>query len=229
MKKLMIAVIAAAMADVAGAATYPVTTTDTNLQSATLYSRLAATNVFTAGNTMVSLTLSTPRWEDLRFPATESPKKGTDDVSEDAVNNGTIFATTATTNETDDHTYDTTQIPHSWVEASSIVPHVHFMQDNADQTNLWWFRYKWINNGETNPSAWIVIGPATNCLTYSAGTMLQIANFPQVSGSGKTVSSIYDWKLYRAGTVGTGNILLKELDIHYLTDTPGGSANELTK
>ena len=179
--------------------------------------------------TVPSLTLSTPRWEDLRFPAIQSTKKGSDNIAIDENSNTMGFATSATTNLTDDHLFFVAQVPHSYYQGSDLHPHIHFWQDNVSQTSGFWLRFRWHNLGDTNIPAWTVIGPSSNVQAYASGSVCQLAEFPAMTGSGKTVSSMIDLKLYRDGTIGSGTIQLHEFDIHFQSDTPGGSANEFTK
>ena len=61
------------------------------------------------------------------------------------------------------------------------------------------------------------------------GSILQIVSFPDISASGiDTVSSVLDIKLYRDDNIVTGDILVKEFDIHFQIDSLGSDL-EYTK
>lgn len=164
-------------------------------------------------------------WEDLRFPATAAAKDNPSaDLVLDPIDNAVIYKTTSSTNFIDEHTYYVAQFPHAWRIGSVVTPHVHFLQDNSDQTNTWYMYYRWIELGATNET-WSFLGPGTNIFTYTAGTMHQLATFGHVDGTGKSESSIMDVKIMRDGAAGTGNMKLKEFDIHYQIQKPTGEKN----
>jgi hypothetical protein len=168
-------------------------------------------------------------WEDLRFPARAADiNPGATTVVPDVDTLALDFTTACTTNYGSDHVYFVAQFPHSKKLESDICPHVHFWQANANQTNMWFMRYKWVDVGETNPANWTVLGYATNVMPYVSGALHQLAEFPKVSGTDAGVSSIMLIKLYRDGTFGTGDGQLLEFDIHYEIDSLG-SDTELQK
>jgi hypothetical protein len=172
-----------------------------------------------------SITVSTNwGWEDLRFPiGTFLTKPVNNDLAVNEANNSITFETGCGTNlVTDDHIYGLAQMPHTWRVASPVSLHVHFEQDNADQTNMWWAYVRNQPLGGTILTTWTQIGPAVNMLTYTAGTLHQMAIFPDIVMTGMVESSIMDWKLFRDGTAGTGDIEMKEPDIHYQIATPTG-------
>jgi len=161
-------------------------------------------------------------WEDLRFPASSAGKLNPSaDVVDNSTDNGIDYKTSCDTNITDEHVYFIAQLPHAWRIGAAVHPHVHYRQTNADQTNMWYMYHRWKNIGGTNTS-WTFTGPAVNKSSYTTGSMHQIADFPGISGAGKTESSIMDVKLMRDGNFGTGTVLLKEFDIHYEVQKPTG-------
>jgi hypothetical protein len=168
-------------------------------------------------------------WDDLVNDASKIVVQGGVQVTLDSVNNGIQYSSSSTTNLTDDHIWFTVQLPHSWKTNTYIYPHVHFLQTAADQTNMWFMRYKWHNIGEAYPADWTTSGSeSTNEITYSSGTIQNLNAFPSINGAGKGISSLLDIKLYRKNGVGTGNVTLKQFDIHIQKDGLG-SDSEYTK
>jgi len=184
------------------------------------------TNILAFASTGLAYIPSAYAWDDLRFGANVSGRQtAAGDVAINAASNSLTFETGCDTNVTDDHVYGVAQMPHSWKVASSVYPHVHFWQDNADQTNLWYLRYKLATMGGAVGATWALVGPATNVVSYSSGTIHQMAKFPvAINMTGMGVSAIVDWKVYRDGTFGTGDIEYKEFDLHYQIDGWGSDA-----
>jgi hypothetical protein len=91
--------------------------------------------------------------------------------------------------------------------------------------------YKWTTNEGTDAASFTTL----NVLDAGDGTALkhQIAQFDEIEGTGKGLSSILSIKLSRIGGDETdtynADALLKEFDIHYQIDTPGGSYDEYNK
>ena len=165
-------------------------------------------------------------WEDLRFPATGiNPTGAVGPMTFDTTNIGFLAAAASTQSIA-----MIAQMPHSWKEGTLIYPHIHWEPTTAGAGNvLWGMDYKWTNVGETEPVAWTTTG-----VVSAAGGAFkhQIASFPALDGSGKTISSILSIKIYRVGgdTLDTygADALLKEFDIHYESDELG-SRTSLSK
>jgi hypothetical protein len=49
-----------------------------------------------------------------------------------------------------------------------------------------------------------------------------MAIFQNIVMTNMQESSILDWKIFRDGNFGTGNVLFKEFDIHYQIEKPTG-------
>ena len=188
------------------------------------------TNLYVNGARVASIavdqiTVSTNwGWEDLRFPVgVASPKNASADIAENIDNNSITFETGASTNRlTDDHVWGVAQMPHTWRKGSEITPHVHFEQTNADQTNCWYMYYRVQPIYGQMTSAWTFTGPASNMTAYTSNIVHQLAIFANIDMTGAEESSIVDWKLYRLGSAGTGDIEFKEFDIHYQIEKPTG-------
>jgi hypothetical protein len=184
----------------------------------------ASTNAITLiqlGNTR----LSTNAWEDMLASSLSATRQGSDDISEDTTLAGQSFATTATTNPTDDHVLFVYQTPHRKKVGTDFHPHLHFWQTAANQTNMFYIRYNVTSIGGTNVAD-LFMGPATNTQTYSVGTLHQLAEFSSFASDG--ISAIVRIRLYRAGSIGTGPVTVTDFDLHYQVDG-FGSDSEFSK
>lgn len=166
-------------------------------------------------------------WDDVLSSANAAYTFGQTDIDDDDTLGGKSFKTSSTTNSANDHLTFTFQTPHARKANTDICPHLHFWQTNADQTNCWYIYYSIAGVGQTNEVERFA-GPASNRLTYTSGTMHQLAEFPKISGVGRGISSKIRIKLHRQGNQGTGAITVTDLDCHVLKDGLG-SDNEDSK
>ena len=164
-------------------------------------------------------------WEDLRFPVgVAAPVTPNADVAANTAENALIFSAGvggAKTNILEDHVYGVAQFPHSWRTNSEISCHVHFIQKNTDENNMWYMRWRFQPLGGVTNSAWNFTGPATNHYAYNGTNIHQMANFANILLIGEE-SSIFDWKIYMLGTAVSNDITFKEFDIHYQVANPTG-------
>ena len=119
--------------------------------------------------------------------------------------------------------YFVVQLPHSWKEGSSIEPHIHWAPSDATTgTVTWQLEYTWANNNDTflAPST-IFVRQATKGKSH----YMQKAEFPDLDGTGKKISSMIVCTLsrYASDTLDTyaADAALLELDFHYTMDTIG--------
>lgn len=184
------------------------------------------TNTFTIG--LKVILTNNLAWDDALGPAALF-NSGATEVSYNDTLGGLQFTTSAVTNVANDHATFNYQLSHRYKLGTDLHPHIHFWQTNADQTNMWYATYSGPNQlGATNMLD-IFVGPATNVLPYTGGTMMQLADLPDISGAANTnVSSNIRIKLYRRGSFGTGNVTATDLDMHYQVDG-FGSDLEYTK
>jgi hypothetical protein len=160
-----------------------------------------------------------PEWDDLVVEATSTMLPGIADPSWDTTHYGWIFTPDATKTLT-----YIMQLPHSWVEGSTITPHVHWSPDNTDNKNIFWrLSYRWTNIGS-------VIGAFSaddDKVVAVAGTddLHTKQDFTAIAGTGKTISSLLEFKLSRMGGEGTdtftGNAIVKSFDVHIQKNTLG--------
>lgn len=162
-------------------------------------------------------------WDDLRFPFTRDRQGVAAKPDYDFTNMGLLFPQ----NDATEIVYITAQMPHSWLLGSTISPHLHYVQDEA-QEPVFKMDYRWYNNNGDPTVAFTTLTASTFAFTYTSGSILQIVSFPDIDGTGFTLSSILDIKIYRDDNVVTGDVLAKEFDIHYQIDRPG-SRQEFVK
>lgn len=199
--------------------TNPIFSVDTENDSITISGGLSASgDVVFAGDFEVSGLF----WEDLRFPAAAlSPQNKNDNIPEyDSTNVGWLFA--------DDATETITmigQLPHRYKVGSDIEAHVHF-ETTADDSVVWQLEYIWTSMGDTT-LAWTTVSDSTVSYTWTAGTIHQVVDIADITGTGKGMSSIIKMKLSRlggnSGDNHSGDILLTEFDLHYQLDGFGSS------
>ena len=90
------------------------------------------------------------------------------------------------------------QINHDWVLGSSIYPHIHWWQTEADMPN-WLLAYRWQKQGTQKTMDWTELPWIANAAEWTAGTLNQITGFGAIEapeGDGE-VSDIVQIRLYR--------------------------------
>lgn len=163
------------------------------------------------------------QWDDLRFPATQDKQGSNLKPDYDETNNGLLFPQ----NDTSEIIYIIAQIPHSYKYGTALRPHIHYIQTGATLP-VFKLKYRWYELGSAVPS-FTTITSTTVVFTYTSGSIHQLLQFPEISGTGiDMVSSIMDIQLWRDDNVVSGDVLVKEFDIHYRSDTLG-SLEETTK
>lgn len=164
------------------------------------------------------------QWDDLKFPANTIRQGSTSKPDFDVTNLGLLFPQ----NDNTEIAYMIAQMPHEWMIESNLSPHIHYVQDEA-QEPVFKIDYRWYKNGSDPTGSFTTITANTFVFTYTSGSIIQIVSFPNISATGiDTVSSILDIKLYRDDNIVSGDILVKEFDIHYQVDSLGSDL-EYTK
>ena len=175
------------------------------------------------------LRLTDTSWDDLKFPATALRLDvAATRYSFDSTELGIRFDTNA--RYTEEQLSMIAQMPHHWKEGSTLKPHFHWIQEQAEFPNVL-FAYRAYNNGDT-PGAYTFVEPDNHVFTYVAADICQISGFPDIDMTGMTLSSIIDMKfwvdtantstLITSGSQALG-MLLKEIDIHYEIDSLGSN------
>lgn len=220
-------------------ATTPITTWayfDTNFSASytdgeDLYQDNAPLLTYQSGNLSVDhITLTEPVWDDIRLSGSSlaTGAAAPDQITWIAGSNLKVkgFDGTATT----EMLYFELQFPHSYKEGTDIHPHIHWGPTNTNAGDVKWnLEYSWVNIGDTPPA------PTTITLVQAAGGVAfahKMVDFPIISGTNKTMSSMIVGRLYRnptdvADTYASDAALL-ELDFHYQIDGLG-SVSETSK
>lgn len=164
------------------------------------------------------------RWTDLRFAGGRDKQGQTQKPDYDYTNLGLLFPQ----NDATEIAYMIAQAPHEMLVGGDFKPHVHFVQSTALQP-VFKMDYRWYENDGDPTIGFTTITAVTFAFTWTAGSILQIAAFPAIDGSGITsVSSMMDIKLYRDDNNAIGDVLTKEFDMHYELDG-WGSRQEYVK
>ena len=125
--------------------------------------------------------------------------------------------------------FGSAQFPHTYREGSLIYPHVHWAGEDTTAGNVVWkLEYLWVNVGASLQANTTITSRTVANNTTMAG-MHRMNNVPEngIDGTGKTISSIMQFRLYRDGTDAldtyNGKVFLSEFDIHYEMDTVGSN------
>jgi hypothetical protein len=163
-------------------------------------------------------------WDDLRFPVTQTKQGANLKPDFNTADLGLEFPS----GNTAERIYIIAQMPHEYVLATAIRPHIHYVQTSSTVPTFK-MMYRWYNNGELVPSTFTTISTVENVFEYpGTGSLLQILRFPEIPGAGVKISSVLDIVIYRDDTVVLGDVLVKEFDIHYQIDMLG-SRHEFIK
>jgi hypothetical protein len=175
------------------------------------------------GIDVVDLTVTKPQWIDLRCPVY---MLGQGSVPMDPITwgpSGNLKILGAGVNEDG---FGSWQLPHEWVEGSIVVPHVHWGPVNANAGNVKWeLEYVWQNNHAAHPGSntTLTVQSASELRAYGA----QISSFGNISGAGKTISSLITFRIRRiaasASEYGSDAGLL-EVDLHVQVDSLGSDS-----
>ena len=159
-------------------------------------------------------------WEDMRIPATAINPPGLPaDPTYDATNMGWAFAV-------NDQLQIIAQMSHSWVEGTTIYPHVHFKQTTSAQVN-WSISYRVYNNGDDIGSlgfTTLAIDSPIFPWSTSYTELAQIQGTADgIDMTGKKISSIIEIKLDRLSDSGPTDVVMTDFDLHYQRNTLGST------
>jgi hypothetical protein len=180
------------------------------------------------------------RWDDLRVPMSSTRRGAAEDPLYDQFkNDGSgsvgVYGSWFRTNQTEDLFFEV-QMPHAWKEGSNLYPHIHW----SPKTNTggdkvrWGFEYLWVNVAGTFGNTTVVyaedpiptVGPSPTAYQHV------ISAFPEIVGTGQTLSSMLICRVFRDGThindSYNNSAFLLQFDFHYQIDSDG-SNEEYTK
>jgi len=178
------------------------------------------------------------RWDDLRFPLTgRNIDINSGRLDFDFYNGTVTFASNARGLDIRETISFTVQLPHSWLEESTIRPHIHWLQQDASDLPNWLLGYKFCKKGETLAALetdftnHTLVIPSNHVFTYSANVLEQITTFPDISMRDVTISDNIHFCLWR-DTANASSLFsgadpssiaehVREFDIHYIVDGKG--------
>jgi len=169
-------------------------------------------------------------FDDWAFPLNQSKQGSNLKPDFDFTNNGYLFPQ----NDTGEVVYFSSITSHRMQikEGTNWYPHIHFVQDGAT-VPVFEYRIKLAAAGEAIPawSAWIATD-GDLVFPYVSGSIHQILQFPMFDSyalGATSFASLIDIQLRRNDNVVTGDVLVKQFDIHVLWDSPLGSGQEFVK
>ena len=135
------------------------------------------------------------QWEDLRFPATGINPPGADSDPTLSDTSGLLEFSKSAVNTI----IGVAQMPHSWLEGSSLHPHIHVTHpDDGAGNTIWRLSYKLSNINGTYPATFTDQAVQTFAAPENA-TKHSLFEFPEIVMTGYTLSSCVIWKLSRVG------------------------------
>lgn len=157
-------------------------------------------------------------WEDIRFPPTRVTRGSNSLPDFDYTNLGLLFPE----NDASEKIYIITEFPHSVLAGSDIYPHVHFLQ-TTNTLPTFKMQYRRYENGGAVPSTFTELTSKTSTVySYPGSDIVNVLEFPKIDGSDiVSVSSFMEIIFFRDDADITGDVLVKEVDIHVKADYVG--------
>jgi len=121
------------------------------------------------------------------------------------------------------------QFPHGWKEGSTVSPHLHlYIPDLLVGGNIrFYLDYNWANIGATGAESVSTIFGDLVRANNAGIAQNALLEFPNIVGTGKTLSSMLMTRLYRdaadAADTFEGSVWLKSIDVHYQQDAMGSN------
>jgi hypothetical protein len=132
-----------------------------------------------------------------------------------------------------DEMYFVVQMPHDWAEGTTIHPHIHWVPSaNGSGSVFWKLQYTFSKLGEEFPAYDTKEGTTTVPNETLVKDRHYLTPLGEISGTGKTISSMLICRIYRDGSHASDTYLglagALEIDFHYIRNTLG-SRTEYTK
>lgn len=169
--------------------------------------------------------LTRKRWDDLRTPVDAVKVSGTKPPTWTAYKGSEVLAfSDQAIAGNEEHVFFTIQLPHGYMQGSSITPHVHWVpEDNTGGNVRWALTYTWADYNA------VFLAEQTIYAVGAAGTTTDFHNrtyFSEISGAGKHISSMLLCKLQRNSSDATDtyngkSVYLLEIDFHVKLDALG--------
>jgi hypothetical protein len=172
----------------------------------------------------------TPRWDDLRFPASSATGLGSNPPTFN-----TTYGTWDFSASTTENLFFTAQLPHGWAEGTTIHPHVHWAKSTSASGDVKWeFKYRWwrirqvVDDQQTLTVTEVVPGTRDTDTAYQH----MISAFDWIAVPDVQISDMITMELSRLGADSeddyAGLAMLLEFDLHYQQDQDG-SIHEFIK
>ena len=165
-------------------------------------------------------------WDDLRVSLDRGKTAGVNvPAFEKVIDNGAASAGVYAYNFDDgDEIWFSVQMPHSWLLASTIYPHLHWCAEgDASGANVGiGLEYSWCDTDETFAASALL--PRDVAGTTALKQVLSEFAAVGISGAGHTLSSVLLCRFYRYAAASdnyAGGIFALEIDFHYEMDTVG--------
>ena len=167
------------------------------------------------------LRLNNPQWNDIVLAGVilGAGASAPDLISFNATN---IFVYGFAGLATSEQLFGQPEVTHDYKQGTDIYVHVHWTPTDNNAGNVkWYLEYSWQNIDAVFPAATVI-----SIIDPSSGTAWthQLAEFPLISGAGKNIGSIFNFRLYRVpGGEDTyqSDAALLSLGIHYQINTFG--------
>ncbi len=157
------------------------------------------------------LRLTDTSWDDMKFPFTRDKQGQSSKPDYDFTNMGLLFPY----DDPAEIVYITSQMLHAWKQGTTIYPHIHYIQEGADQPTFK-MDYRFFNTGDLQPGSFTTVTFDNHVFDYASGDLHQIASIDGgISMEGLTLSCLMDMKVYRDDDLIEADVLGKEFDIHY--------------
>lgn len=157
-----------------------------------------------------------PLWDDLRFPATAiNPPGAASDPDWDVTDGGWLFDPGST-----EVLYLVAQLPHTWIEGSTLKPHVHWEKSTSAAGNvLWQLRYEWSSIGQVRSTLTTLNASTPEISDQDTADLHAITPLGDIDGTGRGISDMLMMRLERVGgnpaDTYDADVRLLEFDIHF--------------
>lgn len=167
-------------------------------------------------------------YDDWKFPSTRTKRGALDKPDFDFTDIGLLYPQ----NDATEIVYESEISSHRIVFGKGIAwhPHIHYMQDEAE-IPVFKLSYRITPAGSTFGAFTTISTAGDLVFPYVSGSLHQIILFPSFVPAvpDSSVAVIVDLKIWRDDNVVTGDVLVKEFDIHVPLDAPLGSGQEFKK
>lgn len=169
-------------------------------------------------------------WDDLRFPAQGINQSGavaapSVDTTDPAADANAFPGTLLFSGTQDNLVTGVAQLPHTWVEGTAIIPHIHWaLTANSAAAVTWELRIRKLGGPGTAAGSWTTLTvDTTKGVTSAVSGVHQLRAWNGVDMAGEKVSTMLAWALYRRGASDANGdaARLFELDFHYRVNSMG--------